>query len=165
MRVPEDGGGEADAVTSPDEFDQPNGLCFSPDESILYVNDSSRAHIKVFDVAADGSLASPRLLFENIGSGFLGSDSEDRATSHKKLHDSGALDGMKCDEHGNVWTTGPGGVWVISPAGEHLGVLRTPEVAGNLVWGGDDLRSLFVMTSTTVHVVRTRVASAPLAHH
>jgi gluconolactonase len=64
-----------------------------------------------------------------------------------------------------VWVTGPGGVWIISPQGEHLGVLRTPEVAGNLTWGGPDLRSLFLMTSTTVHVIRTHVRPARLPHH
>jgi gluconolactonase len=56
-------------------------------------------------------------------------------------------------------------VWVISPEAELLGKIRAPEVVGNLTWGGDDLRSLFLMTSTTVHVVDTRVAPATLPHH
>jgi gluconolactonase len=72
---------------------------------------------------------------------------------------------MKCDEHGNVWVTGPGGVWVISPAGERLGMIRAPEVVGNLTWGGDDLRTLFLMTTSTVHTVRTLVAPARLVQH
>ena len=69
---------------------------------------------------------------------------------------------MECDEHGNVWVTGPGGVWVLTPDGEHLGTVATPEVCGSIAWGGDDLRSLFLMTSTTVHVVRTLVGPPPL---
>jgi gluconolactonase len=74
----------------------------------------------------------------------------------------GGVDGMECDEHGNVWVTGPGGVWVVSPEGEHLGVVPAPELTGSLCWGGEDLHSLFVMTSTTVHVIRTLVGPAPL---
>lgn len=167
MRVPEHGGGNAQPLTSPDEFDQPNGLCFSPDESLLYVNDSTRAHIKVFDVAVDGSLSDVRLFHENIGPGYR--DSDDAAggqqADHQELHDSGAVDGMKCDALGNVWVTGPGGVWIISPEGEHLGVVHAPEVVGNLTWGGPDLHTLFIMTSTTIHTVRTLVGPAPLLHH
>jgi gluconolactonase len=166
LRVPGHGGGEAEPVAARDEFDQANGLCFSPDESLLYVNDSPRAHIKVFDVAADGSLANGRILLDRIGAGFRAEDDGlDEQERHQELHDSGAVDGMKCDELGNVWVTGPGGVWVISPDGEHLGVIRAPEVVGNLTWGGADLRSLFLMTSTTVHVVRTLTGPAPLPHH
>ena len=92
-----------------DEFDMPNGLCFSPDESLLYINDTPRAHIKVFDVAADGTLSNGRMFFDGIGSGVI---------------EEGIPDGMKCDERGNIWVTGPSGVWVICPAGEHLGVDR-----------------------------------------
>ena len=84
---------------------------------------------------------------------------------HQELHDAGAVDGMKCDERGNVWVTGPGGVWVFDAAGERLGRLRAPEVVGNLTWGGEGLRTLFLMTSTTVHSLPTRVAGARLAHH
>ncbi len=74
---------------------------------------------------------------------------------------------MECDEQGNVWVTGPGlespgGVWVLTPEGERLGVLDTPEVCGSLAWGGDDLHSLFLTTYTTVHVVTTKVGPAPL---
>jgi len=69
---------------------------------------------------------------------------------------------MECDEHGNVWVTGPGGVWVLTPEGVHLGTVATPEVCGSLAWGGEDMHSLFLMTSTTVHVVRTLVGPPPL---
>ncbi|HEY2651893.1 MAG TPA: SMP-30/gluconolactonase/LRE family protein [Solirubrobacteraceae bacterium] len=158
--------GEAELIVAEHEFDQPNGLCFSPDETILYVNDSPRAEIKAFTVAADGTLSDGRVLIDNIGHGFREEDSEElKRAQHREHHDQGALDGMKCDEYGNVWVTGPGGVWVISPAGERLGLIRAPEVAGNLTWGGDDLRTLFLMTTSTVHIVRTLVAPAPLVQH
>jgi gluconolactonase len=145
-RVPPDGG-ELQLLAREDEFDQPNGLCFSPDESLLYVNDSAARNVKVFDVAPDGSLGPSRLVHEGIGSG---------------VPKEGNVDGMECDEHGNVWVTGPGGVWVLTPEGEHVGTIETPEVCGSLCWGGDDLRSLFLMTYTTVHVTRTLVGPAPL---
>jgi gluconolactonase len=145
-RVPHEGG-DVELLLDETEFDQPNGLCFSPDESLLYVNDSARCHVKVFDVAADGSLANGRLVHEGIGTG---------------VPRSGNVDGMECDELGNVWVTGTGGVWVLSPSGERLGVIAAPEVVGSLCWGGADLHSLFLMTSTTVHVVETIVRAAPL---
>ena len=98
----------------------PNGLCFSPDESLLYINDTPRAHIKVFDVNADGTLANGRMFFEGVGTGVI---------------EEGIPDGMKCDERGNIWVTGPKGVWVISPEGEHLGTIVVPENVGNLTLG------------------------------
>jgi gluconolactonase len=165
-RVGEQGAGEAELMVAEDEFDEPNGLCFSPDESVLYVNDSDQGHIKAFDVAADGRLGGRRIFFEGIGHGFTDEDSEAiRQARHQELHDAGAVDGMKCDAEGNVWVTGPGGLWVISSQAERLGRIRTPEVAGNLTWGGAELRTLFIMTSTTVHSMPTRVGPASLAHH
>ncbi|MCL2395571.1 MAG: SMP-30/gluconolactonase/LRE family protein [Acidimicrobiaceae bacterium] len=147
-RVPP-GGGDCELVVAKDEFEQPNGLCFSPDERLLYIND--RQDVKVFDVAADGSLGPARVVCTNMGS--QGGPA------------SGNPDGMKCDERGNVWCTARHGIWVLDPGGKLLGIIRTPEVAGNLVWGGPDLRSLFVPTTTTVHVIETKVAAAPLPCH
>ena len=69
------------------------------------------------------------------------------------------------DLFGNVWVTGPGGVWVISPTGERLGRILTPEVCGSLCWGGADMRTLFLTTSTTVHAMETLCTSAPLPHY
>jgi gluconolactonase len=142
-RVPR-AGGECELLVDEDELDQPNGLCFSPDEKLLYVNDSAQATIKVWDVQQDGLLANGRLFAGGIGTGEVGS----------------APDGMECDELGNVWVTAPGGVWVINPAGENIGVVAVPEVVGSLAWGGQDLRSLFLTSSTTLRVVETRVRSA-----
>jgi gluconolactonase len=167
-RVTADGGdGEAELLVEPGEFDQPNGLCFSPGQTLLYVNDTPRAHIKVFDVGPDGTLSAGRIFCAGVGRTQGGDEDDGRteAERHAELHNAGALDGMKCDELGNVWTTGPGGVWVFSPDGELLGSFETPEVAGNLTWGGPDLHTLFLMTTTTVHAVRTLVGPAPLPHH
>jgi gluconolactonase len=167
-RVPANGGnGEAELIVAPDEFDQPNGLCFSPDERLLYVNDTPRAHIKVFDVAGDGTLSNGRVFVSDVGATQRddGSDERTEAERHAELHNAGSLDGMKCDEIGNVWVTGPGGVWVIAPDGDQLGTITTPEVAGNLTWGGSDLHTLFLMTTTSVHAVRTLVGPARLAHY
>ena len=94
FRIPPGGGqDELDLAVAEDEFDMPNGLCFSPDESLLYINDTPRAHIKVFDVNADGTLANGRMFFEGIGTGVI---------------EEGIPDGMKVDELGNIWVTGPG---------------------------------------------------------
>ena len=142
-------GGTLDLVVAEREFEHPNGLCFSPDESLLYVNDSPRMHVKVFDVRPDGSLSEPTVFFDGMGGDYA----------------AGAPDGMKCDERGNVWVTGPGGVWVISPEGEHLGTIRSPERVANLTWGGAHRRTLFLAATTSVYSIPTRVGSARLPHH
>jgi gluconolactonase len=143
FRIPPGGGqDELDLAVPEDEFDMPNGLCFSPDESLLYVNDTTRAHIKVFDVHADGTLANGRMFFDGVTTGTAG---------------EGGVDGMKCDELGDIWVTGPKGVWVISPEGEHLGTVEVPENVGNLAWGGPDWKTLFIPASTSVYTLRTRV--------
>jgi gluconolactonase len=147
FRVPP-GDGDLELVVAEGEFDHPNGLCFSPDESRLYVNDSGNLTVKVFDVAPDGSLGPARVIAEGVGVGGAG---------------AGNCDGMECDEHGNVWVTGPGGVWVLTSEGERIGIVETPEVCGSLCWGGGTERNtLFLMTSKTAHMVETIVGPAPL---
>ncbi len=132
-----------------DDFQQPNGLCFSPDESKLYINDTGRAHIREFQVAGDGTIDRGRALAEGLGSGDL---------------DVGDLvDGMKCDERGNIWVTGPGvdstyGVLVLSPQGAHLGTIDAPEGVGNIGWGGPDWTWLFVCASTRLWRIICRVS-------
>jgi gluconolactonase len=145
FRVPPGGGqNELELVVAEDEFEMPNGLCFSLDESLLYVNDTTHAHIKLFDVDADGSLSNGRLFAENIGDGDVAK--------------GGLVDGMKCDERGNIWVTGPGGVWVFGPDGEHLGVVGIPESVGNLHWGGPDWNWFFVPASSSLYRFETKVA-------
>ena len=136
------GQGEPELVVERELYQQPNGLCFSPDESLLYINDSPRALIDVYDVQSDGTLSGGRHFAENIGTGEL---------------EGGIPDGMKCDAEGNIWVTGPKGVWVFSAHGEHLGVIEIPEHVGNLHWGGADWRTLFVAASTSIYALPTRV--------
>jgi gluconolactonase len=140
-RIPP-GRGDLELVVDRDEYEQPNGLCFSPDESLLYLNDTPRALIDVFDVNADGSLSNGRRFAENIGSGVI---------------EDGIPDGMKCDERGNIWVTGPGGVWIFSAEGEHLGKVLVPQNVGNLTWGGDDWKTLYMPSSTSLYTMRTKV--------
>ena len=138
--------GDCELVVAEKEFEQPNGLAFSPDESIMYVND--RRDLKAYDVAPDGSLSGVRTVHDDMGSaGTPG---------------NGNPDGMEVDALGNIWCTARGGIWVIAPSGDLLGIIETPAVAGSLVWGGADLRSLFVCTSTTMHVIKTKVGPAPI---
>lgn len=148
-RIPP-GGGEPVLVVGRDEFDQPNGLCFSPDESILYIDDVTG--VKAFDVAADGSLGPARVLRDDMG-------------TPPGAPRNGAPDGMRCDQLGNIWCGARGGVWVLEPTGEVIGILDMPEVCANLTWGGADLHTLFLTTSTSVRALPTLVGPAPLPYH
>src|SRR6266516_6260656 len=145
-RIPA-GGGDLQLLV--DDFKQPNGLCFSPDESLLYVNDTERAHIRVFDVGPDHQLSNGRVFAENIGDGDLA---------------KGVVDGMKIDERGDVYVTGPEGIWVFSPEGEHLGTIQVPEPTGNLNWGDDDWKSLSIPSSTSLYRVRMKVGGNRLGY-
>ena len=143
FRIPPGGGPEdIELVVDQNEFEMPNGVCFSPDESLVYINDTPRAHIKVYDVNDDGTVSNGRMFFDGIGTGVI---------------EEGIPDGMKCDERGNIWVTGPGGIWVISAEAEHLGVINIPENTGNLSWGGDDWHTLFIPSSTSLYAIRTKV--------
>ena len=146
-RIPPGGG---DLQLLGDDFAQPNGLCLTADESQLLVNDTVRAHIRVFDVGSDWSLSNGRVLAENIGTG-------DMATGE-------LVDGMKLDELGNIYVTGPKGVWIISPAGEKLGVVLVPENVGNVNWGGDDWRTLYIPASTSVYRITLEVGGNRLGY-
>ena len=126
-----------------DDFDRPNGLCFSPDESILYIDDTERMHIRAFDVQPDGTIANGRIFAEEEG-------------------DDGVPDGMKIDVHGNVYLTGPGGIWIFDASGEHLGVLQISEQAANLGWGGDDWSTLFITASTSLYSIQCKVSGIPV---
>jgi gluconolactonase len=146
-RIPA-GGGDLQLLV--DDFAQPNGLCFSTDESLLYINDTDRAHIRIFDVGADHQLSNGRVFAENIGTADLAKGD--------------LVDGMKLDERGNVYVTGPEGVLVFSPDGEHLGTIKVPEPVGNLNWGDDDWKSLYIPASTSVYRVRMSVAGNRLGY-
>ena len=139
-RVPP-GGGAPRLLVDRFLFEQPNGLCFCPEEKRLYVNDTAQALIRVFDVEPDGGLANGRLF----------------ATGIKSELEPGLPDGMKCDAQGNVWCTGPGGVWVYSSKGDLIGKLRLPELVANLAWGGADFRTLFLTATHSVYSVPTKI--------
>lgn len=129
-----------DVVLAAGDFEKPNGLAFSPDESILYIDDSGRKHIRAFTVHADGSLSGSRV-FAEMPSNFPGSP-----------------DGLKIDTDGRVWCTGPEGVWVFDRTGKRLGILDLPEKPSNCCWGDPDRHTLFVTARSSVYRVRTRVA-------
>jgi gluconolactonase len=119
----------------------PNGLCFSPDERLLYVNDTEQANIRVFDVSGDGKLSNPRVFASGIRDSLK----------------PGVPDGMKCDAAGTVWVTAPGGLWVYAPSGRLIGKVSIPELPANLHWGGEDWRTLYVCASTSVYAVPVKV--------
>jgi gluconolactonase len=135
------GSSEPDLLVDRFLFSQPNGLCFCPDESKLYVNDTEHANIRVFQVKPDGSITNGRIFASGIKDSLL----------------PGVPDGMKCDTEGNVWVTAPGGLWVYAPDGQLLGKVSIPELPANLAWGGEDWRTLFVCASTSVYAVETKV--------
>src|SRR6266852_4467974 len=120
-----------------DDFALPNGLAFSPDESVLYIDDSAHKHIRAFDVRPDGTLANSRILLDMAS------------------EDPGVPDGLKVDLHGNVFCTGPGGVWVCRPNGELLGRIVLPELPANLAWGGDG-SVLYLPARTSVYRLPTK---------
>jgi gluconolactonase len=142
------GGGDPQLLI--DDFDQPNGLCFSTDESLLYINDTTRAHIRVFDVAGDGTIANGRVLADGIGSGDLA------------IGD--LVDGMKLDERGNVWVTGPGGVCVFDPDGNHIGTVEVRENVGNINWGGPDWNQLFIPATSSMYRIQCKVSGNRLPY-
>lgn len=110
-----------------DEFVYPNGICLSPDESRLYVNDTRERLIRVYDLDAAGRVRNGRVF-------------------HRQTHpDPGIPDGMKCDAEGNLYTTGPGGIWVHGPDGAVLARLKVPGHPGNFCFGDDDNRTLYVV--------------------
>jgi len=126
-----------------DELAGPNGLAFSPDERHLYVGnwDPARKVIMRYAVAADGSLSGGELFYD-----MTAAPGED------------ALDGLKVDDAGNVYACGPGGIWILSPAGERLGLLVLPENPHNLAWGDADGRTLYITALTSVYRIRCAIA-------
>jgi gluconolactonase len=135
-RAEPDGGGLTLLVK---DFGQPNGLCFSLDEQQLFVNDTDRKHIRVFDMKPDGTLANGRIWAETTGA------------------EPGAPDGIKIDTEGNIYCCGPGGIHVFDPQGTSLGVIRVPEHTANFCFGDDDFRSLFVTASSSLYRLRVKV--------
>ena len=127
-----------------DDFEKPNGLCFSLDESLLFINDTARQHIRVFDVTAGGLLKNGRLWAELTG------------------EEIGVADGMKVDTAGRLFCTGPGGVHVFDQTAHLLGRILVPQQAANFTWGDPDLRSLYITASQTLYRIRLKEAGQRL---
>lgn len=123
------------------DLPRPNGIAFSPDQQTLYVDNSEPQKIWMsYHVKADGTLDNGKLLMD--------------ATSDKS---AGSPDGMKIDRNGNVYSAGPGGVWIISPTGKHLGTIRMPETTSNVAWGDADGKTLYITASSSVYCIKTKV--------
>ena len=128
-----------------DDFDMCNGLAFSPDESILYINDSFRSHIRAFDVAEDGSISNGREFLELKGK------------------EPGGPDGMKVDREGNVYCTGPGGIWIAAQDVKYLGRIMMPEQPANFAWGDSDWQTLYITARTSIFRLRLSILGIPVA--
>jgi gluconolactonase len=120
------------------ELSQPNGLAFSPDGKHFYVDDSEQRNIRVYDVAADGTLANGRVFAEEPGG-----------------KGEGVPDGMRVDRQENIYVTGPRGIWVWDVQGHHLGTIVVPEQPANLTWGDDDYRTLYITATKSIYRLRT----------
>jgi len=129
-----------------DDFERPNGLAFSPDESVLYIDDSARRHVRALDVRVDGTLTNSRVFAD---------------MDHPQ---PGSPDGMKIDVEGNLYVAGATGIWVFEPDGTHLGVVVTPEQPANCAWGDADRRTLYITARTSLYRVRVKVPGLPVVH-
>jgi gluconolactonase len=121
------------------DLSQPNGLAFSPDGKRFYVDDSKQRNIRVYDVTADGSIKNGRIFGDEPGG-----------------KQEGVPDGMKVDMSGNVFVTGPKGIWVWDPGGHHLGTIAMPEQPANLTWGDKDYHTLYITATTSVYRLETK---------
>jgi gluconolactonase len=131
------------------ELLRPNGIAFSPDEKTLYVGstDDSQPYIKAYALNADGTVASSRIFF-------------DSTEFSKRTKRRGGLDGLKVDALGNIWTSGPGGILVISPEGKLLGSIHTGRPTSNCAFGGADHQTLYITANESLLRVRTKVKGA-----
>lgn len=125
------------------DLDAPNGLALSPDEKFLYVNNwnDKKKVILRYNVQPDCTLTNSTLFFDMTSA--PGND---------------ALDGLKVDQKGNVYSTGPGGLWIISPEGKQLGLIKGPEDPHNMAWGDDDSKTLYITALTSIYRIRMNVA-------
>jgi gluconolactonase len=132
--------GKLQLLTS--ELNRPNGLAFSPDEKYLYVgNSSSKRRLWMrFEVTPDGGLANGQIFADASGS-----------------PEDGVPDGMKVDKKGNVYATGPGGIWLMSPEGKHIGTIVLPSNAANCNWGDKDGKTLYITAGTGIYRVRLNI--------
>ena len=129
------------------DFITPNGLAFSPDESVLYINDSRRGHIRAFDMQPNGTLAL----------------ATDRVLCDLRGERPGVPDGMKVDVEGNVYCGGSGGIWVIDPSGQHLGtIVHGAEATTNVAFGGGDWKTLYFTTRNELGSIDLNIPGIPV---
>ncbi|MBM3942223.1 MAG: SMP-30/gluconolactonase/LRE family protein [SAR202 cluster bacterium] len=132
------------------DFTRPNGLAFSPDEKLLYINDTRRRHIRVFELEPNGMplLATDRVFCDLNG------------------ERPGNPDGMKLDVEGNVYCGGSGGVWIVDSSGNHLGtIVHGQPATTNMAWGGPEWRTLFITTRNIVYSIELNVPGIPVPPH
>ena len=130
-----------------DNFILPNGLAFSPDESVLYINDSRRGHIRAFDIMPNGTLAKQT----------------DRVFADLRGEEPGVPDGMKVDAAGNVYCGGSGGIWIMDPRGKRLGrIVHGGPATTNLAFGGDDWKTLYFTGRTNLGAVNVKIPGLPV---
>ncbi|HTP13814.1 MAG TPA: SMP-30/gluconolactonase/LRE family protein [Bacteroidota bacterium] len=125
-------------------FDKPNGICFSPDETKLYVNDSHKCIIYVWDVVNDSTIANRKVLYSIPASGYA--------------------DGMKTDAEGNVYCTGPTGVWIVSPSGTLLDRIQMSETPSNCNWGDADRKTLYITAGSSIYRIRLLMTGVSSPH-
>jgi gluconolactonase len=127
------------------ELKGPNGLAFSPDEKYFYVDnwDVEKKVVMRYQVQPDGSLVHGKIFYDMTS-----------------VPGEIALDGLKVDRAGNVFVSGPGGVWIISPEGKHLGTIQGPELPANFAWGDPDGRTLYMTARTGLYRIRLNNAGA-----
>jgi len=121
------------------ELTQPNGLAFSPDGAHFYVDDSEQRNIRVYDFTSKHTLANGRIFAQEPGA-----------------KGEGVPDGMKVDQNGNLYVTGPKGIWVWDPTGRQLGTIVVPEQPANLAWGDSDYGTLYITATKSLYKLRTR---------
>ena len=119
---------------------RPNGLAFSPDEKILYVAESGKKQWIRYRVQSDGTVTEGTLFLD------ASTDPAD-----------GGPDGLRVDIKGNIYGSGPGGVWIISPEGKHIGSIKVPERVSNVAWGDEDGRTLYITASTSLFRVKLKI--------
>ncbi len=128
------------------DFECPNGLAFSPDERTLYVSNTIWSqYVDALTLDADGNVVDRRRFADMPSRG----------------QTNGVPEGMKVDAEGRIFCTGPGGIWVLRPDGEQIGVIPMPEICANLAFGGPDLRTLFLTASRSVYTLRVRTPGLP----
>jgi gluconolactonase len=129
------------------DFVIPNGLAFSPDESVLYINDSRRGHIRAFDMMPNGTLARQT----------------DRVFADLRGNEPGVPDGMKVDTEGNVYCGGSGGIWIMDPKGKKLGrIVHGAPATTNMAFGGDDWKVLYFTSRNQLSAVIVKVPGTPV---